>query len=153
MGKRSRRESRDSRPRLRRTTPAHVSDSSRSIRFAPYKFTSWSTTYDAPSLPNLVTPPFTRPVEIRRVLEYRKRAQHALPSRASPHPTYVDVAPRTPQARPRKNSTQSAGRSVCERRSERREVLHALRITGGSGGQKTPVFTNESYVHCRKRRK
>jgi len=40
---------------------------------------------------------------------------------------------------------------VCVSRSERREVLHALRKTG-KAGQKRPVYNWKSEIHCKKRR-
>lgn len=41
--------------------------------------------------------------------------------------------------------------TMCERRRQRREVLHALRHSG-KGGQKKPRWTQESHLSCRRRR-
>lgn len=38
---------------------------------------------------------------------------------------------------------------VCVRRSQRREVLHALRKTG-KAGQKSPKYNRQSKIHCKK---
>jgi len=41
--------------------------------------------------------------------------------------------------------------SVCVRRRQREEILHALKKTG-KGGQNRPRFTLESYIHCRRKK-
>lgn len=39
---------------------------------------------------------------------------------------------------------------ICHARALRREVLHALKLTGrGSGGSKNPTYTKESKIKCR----
>jgi len=41
--------------------------------------------------------------------------------------------------------------SVCRSRAVRRQVLHALKVAGKSGGQKKPRWTENSRVSCKKR--
>lgn len=41
-------------------------------------------------------------------------------------------------------------KSVCDRRSERKQVLHAIRKTGsGKGTRKKPVLTKQSLIRCK----
>ncbi|AZL82993.1 hypothetical protein [Apis mellifera associated microvirus 52] len=88
---------------------------------------------------------------------------------APPRTTTPSQPPRAQQRRLRSNTSLSTGvwhqvgspvrkpsdehkpdeALVCVSRSERREVLHALRKTGKTG-QKSPKFSRASKIHCKK---
>lgn len=62
------------------------------------------------------------------------------------------VSPRVSPLNREENDPRTANAvQICVERRQREEILHALKKTG-KGGQKRPVFTLESYIHCRRRK-
>lgn len=60
---------------------------------------------------------------------------------------FTDAAPLFSDRRPQRAFAHPPGVAVCIRRKTRREVLHALKRTGG-GGSKKRRYRRDSFVKC-----
>lgn len=103
-----------------------------SLNSQPYSLRH-ARTYVTPRTPPTRQPPRSRPPRVRSSRAMSAGVWHEVgnPVSAAPAQSLPDET------------------LVCVRRSQRREVLHALQKTG-SAGQKSPKYNRLSKIHCKK---